>query len=606
MKEENIFITWHYTTHGIAYLKHILSAFYKYGIHDIYNQSGICQEEMNLLFNEDIDNGGFVFDKVYYLTAPQVTFDKLSRRRFDYISNILEDEFIKSDKSFKVWQKLINKRRILNHTWKMKEEDSFVRNHYKDVYRHWKKTLWRDMPHYDVEDQIWWFGNYSNAKQFYPAGERFIAESFGIKNLRDASSISKKIQPFISKIKAKHPNANFIINSSLGSNETQVVWQVLSETGHLPQKTTLIQTYDNKEVAKGRFKPLIIKKIPNKILTEITKHFPLYDTKTKSENRQVTEQKMESYLNSGFTILLLGERGVGKTRLAENKEGKEIIPFNCASFTNNQIAESILFGHKKGAFTDAKDDHIGALKQAENNILFLDEIHHLDKLTQAKLMRALQTDEYNQYKITPLGGKEETIKELTIILASNNSIKELKQKLLPDFYDRITQLVIELPPLRNAKEDIPAEFEKIWTQMKFQEQFPFDKYISKDKNFLNWIRSQELYGNYRDLQKIAIYYKSFLSFNKELKNLLSERNAFDFARKEFERYSWNNNDTQDEFSKSKTAEEMIDDFKSRLAEWAISSFGGAPKAATHFNQLGGKTRKETLYNWRHTENKKPR
>ncbi|NOQ28113.1 MAG: AAA domain-containing protein [Bacteroidales bacterium] len=596
MKEENIFITWHYTTHGIAYLKHILSAFYKYGTQEIYNQESICQEEMKDVFSQDEE--GFVFDKVYYLTAPQSTFDKLSRRRFDYLSNIIEDDFIKNDKSLKAWEAIIKKRKDNKYNWSIKDEDSFVKDNYKEFYKYWKKTLWRDMHHYQIDDQIWWFGNYSNAKQIYPNGERFITKSFDIKNLRDASNISKQIQPFINKIKAEHPNANFVINSSLGSNETQVVWQVLSETGHLPRETTLLQTYDNKEVSDKRFKPIIIKRIPNKILSEITKHFPIYN-EVKSQSRKVAELKMKQYLQSGFTILLLGERGIGKTRLVENE--KIIIALNCATFTNNQIAESILFGHKKGAFTDAKEDYTGAFKLAENNILFLDEIHHLDKLPQAKLMRALQTDKYNRYKITPVGGEEEIIGKLTIILASNNSIEELKKKLLPDFYDRITQLVIELPPLRRSKEDIPQEFKKIWHQMKFEEQYPFKEYLQNDKKFVTWISEQELYGNYRDLQKIAIYYKTFLNFNDDIKSLLDEKNAFDFAKKEFEKYNWTKQDEEHEFSEDKTAGEMIDDFKKRLAEWAILRFSGAPKAESHFKKLGGKTTKETLYNWKNQE-----
>ena len=127
------------------------------------------------------------------------------------------------------------------------------------------------------------------------------------------------------------------------------------------------------------------------------------------------------------------------------------------------------------------------------------------------------------------------------------------------------------------------------------------KGTKKDKKFLEWISEQKLYGNYRDLQKIAIYYKTFLDFNDDLKCLLSEKNAFDFAKKEFEKYNWTKQVEEREFYEDKTAEEMIGDFKKRLAEWAIQKFNGAPKAESHFKNLGGETTRGTLYNWKNQE-----
>lgn len=610
-KQKNIFITWHYTTHGIAYLKHILSSYYKYGIRNIYQNNDISQEAMNKI--QIKEERGFVFDKVYYLTAPQKAFDKLSLRRFDYIDNIIEkDDFIKNDQNLlKIWKNIVENRKYsydkTKQFEKIETEIKYVKENHSQFYRKWEKTLWRDIHHYSIDDQILWLGKYSNAKEIYKGGEKFIQKTFDINDFRNILEIAKKIMPFIQELKRQFPEANYVINASLGSNETQVVWQVLSELNILPKNTTLIHTYDNKEKRNKRFRPFTIKKLPNKIITEISSQISIYDDEVKSESRRLAELKMHHYINSGFTIFLLGERGIGKTRLAEkySKKDKAFISVNCASFTNSNIAKSELFGHKKGSFTDAKEDKKGVFEEANEGILFLDEIHNLDVSVQAKLMKALQTDEENRYSIIPVGGekKDEKQLKLTVILATNNSIQELQKKLLPDFYDRVTQLVIELPPLRMSREDIPIEFEKIWVQMKFQEIYPFHKYIKRDKKFLNWIKNLDLYGNYRDLQKIAIYYKTYLDFDNEIKNILEIMNPFEFAKQEFKKYIPINIDNiEDKFSTEKKAEKMIDEYKGRIANWAINKFHGAPNAAAHFKEKGGKTTVATLYKWQKFSN----
>ena len=606
MKKENIFISWHYTTHGIAYLKHVLSAFYRYNDINIYKQNNLTQEDMNKTFS--IEQGErFIFDKVYYLSTPQKTFDKLSLRRFDYIDNIIKKDvdIQNDDELFNVWKDLIDirKEHYKKHkkTISLKEEINFVKNKHKHTYKKWEKSLWRDMHHYSIEEQIYWFGKISNAKKYYKNGSSFIKKTFDIDNLRNTLKISKKIIPFINELKEKHPNANFTINVSLGSNETQVVWHVLSELNILPHSTTLIQSYDNKEKKSVRFKPFLIKKIPNKILTEISSQVSLYNTKVKSESRKLAELKMKHYIKYGFAILLLGERGIGKTRIAESyNEYENFISVNCASFTNNLIAESILFGHKKGSFTGANEDKKGVFIEANKGVLFLDEIHHLDKLTQAKLMKALQTDENNNFTIRPVGGNQKDTKKisLTIILASNINVKELKNKLLPDFYDRVTQLVIELPPLRESIDDLQQELEIVWKQMKFNSN-DYREIVEKDKKLSAWLKKLKLYGNYRDLQKITIFYNSYLRFDSELLKLIPEKNAFYFTKNQFEKYISIGESTNsvNEFSSDKKAEDLIDEFKSKLANWAINKFHGAPNAAAHFKSLGGKTTAPTLYNW---------
>jgi len=595
---ENVYITWHYTTHGIAYFKHILSAFFsgKCSVNDekIY-ALGISQDEMNEVF--DTKKKGFLFDKVYYLTADQEVFDKISSRRHKYRVNMLSDELIIQQNTKHIWQEVIDKK-----NYSIFDDIEYVKTNYNnEEYELFMSQLWRDMQHYQISDQIKWFTQLSNASKYYSS--RFEEIKVGIKNLRDIEDISSKLKLIIQKLKKKHKNANFFINVSLGSTETQVVWHIFSEFDFLPPNTKLLQTYDNKTTkGKYRFKLFDIKELSPKIISKVSDNIKFYDN-PKSESQKLVALKMKSYLKSGFAILLLGERGIGKTHIAEEnkKKGIKFLSVNCASFTENQIAQSELFGHKKGAFTGATQDKKGIFEEANNGILFFDEIHQLDKLIQAKLMKAIQTNQNNEFTFTRLGDTKEIKVKATLIFASNNSIEQLRQKLLPDFYDRITQLVIEIPPLRNAKKDIKNALYNTWKQMRFEEFYKYDETIGRDTKLLNWLYTLELFGNYRDLQKITIYYKTFMDFDAETKKLLKEKSAFEFAKNEFEKYiSFRETDKFEEFffDKEKSISEIRKNFEKALAEWLIKTHGSAKKAELFYTQKGDKITERTIYNWK--------
>ncbi len=595
-KIETIYISWHFTTHGIAYLKHILSAFYVNIISsENLNAHDISQEEMSLVFENP--RKGFVFDKIYYLTANQNTFDKLSSRRFAYKNEILNDKEIQKSQTFEIWQKIME-----SNFENLDEEINFVRKNYQAKFELWKNQIWRNVHHYTIEDQLIWWKKYSNTHANYKNSDFFEELKTKVVDLRNQIEIAEKLKPIIDKLKTKHPNAQFIINASLGSNETQVVWQVFSELNILPTHSQLIRSYDNKISSPNeRFKLFDIEQIPSKIISQIQNSLKLYSKPPETAERKLAELKMQHYSKSGFAILILGERGIGKSQLAEKvRNSKKNITANCASFADDTMAESELFGYKKGAFTGANSNKDGLFKEAENGILFLDEIHHLSLRVQAKLMKATGTDENNFMSIRRLGDNQEIKLKTTLIFASNKKISELRKLLLPDFYDRISQQVIEIPPLRQTPNELENEFIATWQHMKFEQFYPYKTYISTDKNLIEWIKTLELLGNYRDLQKISIFYKNFLDFSRETKKLLSEKTPFDFAKSEYEKYiAQNSDESQFEsiFSDKQTAEQIEDELKKQLASWAIKRFKGAPNAAKHFQKLGGKTTSETLYRW---------
>jgi transcriptional regulator with AAA-type ATPase domain len=291
------------------------------------------------------------------------------------------------------------------------------------------------------------------------------------------------------------------------------------------------------------------------------------------------EKQIGVYLGTGFSILLLGERGTGKSLIAKKiseKLEKKMESANCASFADDNSAEAALFGYK---------GINGLFQNANGGILFLDEIHHLSKAVQAKLMLALNTNQDNKMYVRKLRGLKEYPVEFRLMLATNKTIDELREILLPEFYDRVVQHVIELPPLRDKDnlEKIEQHWEDIWKQLKFKEPAP------KEKPLIDWLKKQELRGNYRDLQKIAIYYHTYNLFDEKNK---PAKSALDYAKNEFQKYGAKAPEQKIECFSFK-AKEIEMKFYFELQKWAIGKYGSKKKAA---EELGVEER--TLTNWK--------
>lgn len=592
---KNIYITWHYTTHGVAYLKHILSQFYL--SNQISNPilfEGLNQVELNHVFDHNNKNG-FIFDEIIYLIAPQKAFDSLSSRRFSHKNNILDDETIKKLELTSVYEAILENEEIC---YKIEEEINFVKANFPNKTSDFQNNIWRNINHYPVEEQIKWLKEYSNFKNIY--GNQLKVFQLPIQDLRNERQIAEELGNWIKKYFLNHKNVYPIINVSLGSNETQVVWHILSESYQLPENTKFIKTYDDKsDSLDKRFKRFSIHQTPTSLISDIGSNFKIYK-ETKSKSRELVNRKMETFINSGFSILLIGERGIGKSQIANESvkkhKNESFIQANCASFDEDNKAEAELFGYAKGAFTGANSDKIGLLEAANGGVLFLDEIHHLSKMVQAKLMKALQTDKENRMSIRRLGSNKEIKITCRLIFATNRTIAELKKDLLPDFYDRIVQHVINIPSLRETEEDRIDDWKKTWNYLKFKGNPP----VPSDNNLINWLKKLPLYGNYRDLQKIAMYYNVFQNFDEETKKMLEEKTAFQYAKNEFEKYHSpeNNMDNPSYFDEKLTTKEIIANFKFDLRNWAVEKFKGRKEAIAHFQKLGDTVTEKTLDNWK--------
>jgi DNA-binding NtrC family response regulator len=180
------------------------------------------------------------------------------------------------------------------------------------------------------------------------------------------------------------------------------------------------------------------------------------DMASRSEEMARIIRLGERASKSTIPILIEGESGVGKELVARaiqgasDRRGKAFVTVNCGALPEN-LVESILFGHEKGAFTGATDKHIGKFVEANGGTLFLDEIGELPLTTQVKLLRALQDGE-----IDPVGAKKPVRVDIRLISATNQNLIELvKQgKFREDLYYRLNVFPITIPPLRVRGTDI--------------------------------------------------------------------------------------------------------------------------------------------------------
>jgi PAS domain S-box-containing protein len=157
------------------------------------------------------------------------------------------------------------------------------------------------------------------------------------------------------------------------------------------------------------------------------------------------------------TVLITGETGTGKELVARavhelsSRSSKPLVEVNCSAIPET-LLESELFGYRKGAFTDAKQDKPGRFEMAEGGTILLDEIGSASLAAQAKLLRVLETKEYE-----PLGAKSTKKADVRIICATNKKLCSLVEsgKFMEDLFYRITVVPIDIPPLRERAEDVP-------------------------------------------------------------------------------------------------------------------------------------------------------
>ena len=219
---------------------------------------------------------------------------------------------------------------------------------------------------------------------------------------------------------------------------------------------------------------------------------------------------LEKVTDSTLTVLIQGESGTGKELVARaiHDEGpRKDSPFvtvNCAALPET-LLESVLFGHKKGAFTGADQDRDGLFVHAGEGTLFLDEIGEIPLQMQAKLLRAIQERE-----VQPLGSTESLSVAARIICATNRRLSEEVEarRFREDLYYRLAVVVLEVPPLRERLEDLPELSQHILVRLSRELDRPL---ASLTQGALRRLLSFDFPGNVRQLENLLSQARIFCS-----------------------------------------------------------------------------------------------
>ena len=222
---------------------------------------------------------------------------------------------------------------------------------------------------------------------------------------------------------------------------------------------------------------------------------------SKNKNFQQILDIARKAADSDLSILILGESGTGKEVLARyiheaspRNEG-HFVPVNCHMFTEG-LLESELFGHERGAFTGAIERRIGRFEEADGGTLFLDEIGDMPLSTQIKLLRAIETK-----SIERIGSNRCIPVDLRFISATNRDISKALEEgdFREDLYYRINAITIEIPPLRDRREDLPHLidffFSKIESELK-------KRVIEIEDGVKEFLLNYNYPGNIRELKNI--------------------------------------------------------------------------------------------------------
>ena len=218
-----------------------------------------------------------------------------------------------------------------------------------------------------------------------------------------------------------------------------------------------------------------------------------------SEAMQNLHHMVEKIAPTDATVLITGENGTGKDVLANEihrlsqRSGKQMVSVDIGAITET-LFESEMFGHVKGAFTDAHADHIGKFEQANGTTLFLDEIGNIPLSEQAKLLRVLQNRRINR-----VGDTKNIPIDIRLICATNMNLAEMMKhgRFREDLYYRINTVPLHLPPLRERQDEI------VPLSMLFVEKYA-EKYHRKAKDLSDdakdVLMSCQWSGNIRELQ----------------------------------------------------------------------------------------------------------
>ncbi len=333
-------------------------------------------------------------------------------------------------------------------------------------------------------------------------------------------AIFEYLQVELHDVRRRFPGRELVVHLSPGTPAMHAVWLLMVESGFLEGGVTAVQTIPE-EHRRGR-SAAVASRIgidtfykryqatqPAQASGPVDR-FKWSIERFRSPSMVAVREAARRYARLKAPVLILGERGTGKTHLAgwirfhspyRRADRDESWPtIACGQYTP-ELMRAELFGYKKGAFTGALTSRQGLLASADGDSLFLDEIGDIAKDVQRLLIRAIEERSY-----LPLGDDKPRKSDFRLITATNRPAAELRKRLDADFLDRISYLVVRLPPLRELRNDLDWLWHEVLAAAASSASMPRAALEASDaahERFLRAARTHALPGNLRDLFRSA-------------------------------------------------------------------------------------------------------
>lgn len=260
-------------------------------------------------------------------------------------------------------------------------------------------------------------------------------------------------QELLLKLRKHSPNAMVIVNSAFGTTQAVIETMKLGAFDFVRKEQL---PFNLKIIVETALKAHAEQQSASAFKPQLTLEQHQDEIVGQSDAMQQVFKMVGRVAASEAPVMITGESGSGKELVARalhhysQRSRKSFLAINCAAIPEN-LLESELFGHEKGAFTGAHSQRIGRFEQCDGGTLFLDEIGEMPLATQSKLLRVLQESEFSR-----VGGNQTIRTDVRIVAATNKNLEQevLEKKFREDLFYRLNVVRIHLPPLRQRTEDI--------------------------------------------------------------------------------------------------------------------------------------------------------